>query len=178
MVEKHDDWDIKMMSPPIRWHINISGNIYRIFSNYLRGKKCKVYHDGRPIKIPDGIKEKYKDIYEEQFKKPFPQKYLLPDLMVICDPLIDKERWVDGAPTLLIEILSDSTADIDKTINKDIYKDIGVKEYWIVYTDKDLITVFDFISGKEIDVDEEDNSQFSPINFTDLIIDFNEIFEE
>ena len=179
MAERYDDWDIKMMSPARRRHIEVAGNIFRIFSSYLRGKTCKIYSDGRPIKISDEIKEKYKDRWEKDFKKPFPKKYFLPDLMIVCNPAIDKDRWVDGAPALIIEILSLGTLEIDKTIKRDIYKDIGVKEYWLVdCDDSDSITIIDFDSDKETELNEDDNPQFSSVNFPDLVIDFNEIFEE
>ena len=33
-----------MMSPPLRQHQEISGEIYLQIGTYLKGKKCKVYH--------------------------------------------------------------------------------------------------------------------------------------
>ena len=41
-----------------------------------------------------------------------------------------------------IEILSPSTAEKDVTIKFDLYEEVGVKEYWMVYPDLNLVDVF------------------------------------
>ena len=66
-----------------------------------------------------------------------------PDLL-----FVSKERLhiinddnVRGAPDLVIEILSPSTAGRDRTIKRVLYAKHGVKEYWLVDTDARNITV-------------------------------------
>ncbi len=44
----------------------------------------------------------------------------------------EKEKVVMGAPDLVVEILSKSTAPDDKGEKKDVYERFGVKEYWLV----------------------------------------------
>ncbi|MEK7254693.1 MAG: Uma2 family endonuclease [Bacteroidota bacterium] len=44
----------------------------------------------------------------------------------------EKEKIVMGAPDLVVEILSKSTAVDDKGDKKDTYERYGVKEYWLV----------------------------------------------
>jgi Uma2 family endonuclease len=60
---------------------------------------------------------------------------LQPDILYITEDriteIIEKER-VEGAPDLVIEILSPSTAYYDLRQKKDIYEKYGVKEYIIV----------------------------------------------
>ena len=48
---------------------------------------------------------------------------------------------VQGAPDLVVEILSPATAERDRTIKLDLYAQHGVKEYWIVDPDAKTITV-------------------------------------
>ena len=57
-----------------------------------------------------------------------------PDILFIRrDNLgIVKSDGVRGAPDLVIEILSPSTGYYDLKHKKDVYQQIGVKEYWIV----------------------------------------------
>jgi Uma2 family endonuclease len=57
-----------------------------------------------------------------------------PDLMFISNERlhIDTERAVRGAPDLVVEILSPSTAERDRTFKRALYARHGVKEYWLV----------------------------------------------
>lgn len=106
--------EIVAMSPSPRWnHMAVSGNIYKIFANYLSGKKCTPIQDGFDLYLDD----------ENQF---------VPDFMVVCDTDKIKPDGVHGAPDLVVEVLSPSTAKNDKGHKKDIYAKCGVKEYWIV----------------------------------------------
>jgi Uma2 family endonuclease len=62
------------------------------------------------------------------------QNAFQPDIIFISNEqkhLIDKDGFY-GAPALVIEILSPSTAKYDLEEKKDIYERYGVKEYWIV----------------------------------------------
>jgi Uma2 family endonuclease len=62
------------------------------------------------------------------------QNAFQPDIVFISDEqkhLIDKDGFY-GAPALVIEILSPSTAKYDLEEKKDVYERYGVKEYWIV----------------------------------------------
>lgn len=44
----------------------------------------------------------------------------------------DKQGWIQGAPDLLVEILSPGTARRDRVLKLDLYARSGVGEYWIV----------------------------------------------
>ncbi len=55
---------------------------------------------------------------------------------------------VEGAPDLLIEILSPSTADRDRHVKKALYAREGVAEYWIVDTAARTVEVFALAGGR------------------------------
>ncbi len=64
---------------------------------------------------------------------------------------VSKERWgiitknqVLGAPDLVVEILSPSTAHRDRGIKLDLYARRGVREYWIVDPVDDVVDVWRF----------------------------------
>ena len=106
--------EVVAMSPSPRWnHMAVSGNIYKIFANYLSGKKCTPIQDGFDLYLDD----------ENQF---------VPDFMVVCDTDKIKPDGVHGAPDLVVEVLSPSTAKNDKGYKMEAYARFGVKEYWIV----------------------------------------------
>lgn len=58
--------------------------------------------------------------------------HFIPDVMIVCDPDKVKKDGVYGAPDLVVEVLSPSTAKRDRGYKKDAYAKAGVKEYWIV----------------------------------------------
>ncbi len=61
-----------------------------------------------------------------------PSGVVQPDLVVVGDPAKKSLRGVEGAPDLVVEILSPSTASKDMTRKRWAYEDAGVPEYLIV----------------------------------------------
>jgi len=61
-----------------------------------------------------------------------PTTVVEPDLMVVCDPAKKSERGIEGAPDLVVEILSPSTASKDMNAKWWLYEAAGVPEYLIV----------------------------------------------
>lgn len=56
-----------------------------------------------------------------------------PDLVVVCDAAkLANGRYVDGAPDLVVEILSPQTAKKDRLTKRLVYQTAGVPEYWII----------------------------------------------
>ena len=66
-----------------------------------------------------------------------------PDLLFVSNERADiiTPANLQGAPDLVVEILSPSTAERDKTFKYALYAEHGVEEYWIVDTDAKTITV-------------------------------------
>ena len=90
---------------------------------------------------------------------------------------IIKEQCIKGAPDLVIEILSPSTAERDLSIKKKLYFKFGVKEYWIVDVEAKNVEVM--IMGDDnfetFRVFSEGSSLKSPL-LKDLNIDVRDIF--
>jgi Uma2 family endonuclease len=70
------------------------------------------------------------------------------DLVVVCDPLKKSKRGVEGAPDLVIEILSPSTAQKDWTHKRWAYEEAGVPEYLIVDPDERVAVLLRLGSGR------------------------------
>ncbi len=66
---------------------------------------------------------------------------VIPDIAVVCNPSVINDKGVWGAPDWIIEVVSASTRKIDyhKKLHK--YMDSGVREYWIVDIDRQMVTV-------------------------------------
>ena len=123
--------NVVMMSPASAEHVYTAGSIYNIFKNYLEGKNCIPFSDGLLVHLTD----------ENKF---------VPDMMVVCDRSKIKSDGVHGAPDLVVEVLSPSTAKDDRTRKKEIYEACGVPEYWLVSPTDKSIEVYLLESGKYI----------------------------
>ena len=69
-----------------------------------------------------------------------------PDLLFVSNERqgIITEKLMLGAPDLVVEILSPSTAHRDRGIKLDLYARCGVREYWIADPVEDVVDVWRF----------------------------------
>ncbi len=112
--------EIILLSSPSTFHQDISGNLFMIFKNYLKGKKCKVFYS--PFDV---------HFFKKDFKTP---DVMQPDLLIACDvedTVTEKGRYM-GTPSLVVEILSPGTRSRDMVDKLNIYMLSGVREFWIV----------------------------------------------
>ncbi|MBI4649280.1 MAG: Uma2 family endonuclease [Bacteroidia bacterium] len=67
-----------------------------------------------------------------------------PDILFISKERkhIIKEKFIEGAPDLVIEVVSQSTFQRDTIEKKHLYERFGVKEYWLVFPEENRIEVF------------------------------------
>jgi Uma2 family endonuclease len=67
-----------------------------------------------------------------------------PDAFVICSSraVIAKTKSVEGAPNIVIEVLSDGTRRRDEVMKRQLYERYGVDEYWIVDPTANRVTVY------------------------------------
>jgi len=106
-------------APSIR-HQRISRYLISLFARVFKGK-------GRePFEAPTDV------VFDEQ-------NVVQPELLVICDKHKITENNIQGAPDLIVEILSPSTALKDKREKRALYERFGVREYLIVYPAEELV---------------------------------------
>ncbi|MDE5940412.1 MAG: Uma2 family endonuclease [Lachnospiraceae bacterium] len=72
-----------------------------------------------------------------------------PDITLICDDEKLKKQGCYGAPDFVIEIVSPSNRKMDYVRKLALYKEAGVREYWIVDPKYERVTVYDLESGAE-----------------------------
>lgn len=61
-----------------------------------------------------------------------PHDVLQPDLVVVADPAQVSDRGIEGAPLMIVEVLSPATAQFDRTTKAQRYAALGVPHYWLV----------------------------------------------
>ena len=110
-----------MMSVPNIRHQSISGKMFYRLYGFLEGTRCSVFYAPFDVRIPLHD-EKDEDVIN----------VVQPDLTVYCNDLGTDEKGGIAAPDIVIEILSPSTAKMDRLRKFKLYEQAGVKEYWIV----------------------------------------------
>ena len=120
------------MSAPAVIHQKILGELYILF------RKCTDAHEGTCDLYLSPC-----DVRLDMDNKTMVQ----PDLLVICKSYdLDAKRF-EGAPDLVLEILSPSTRSKDMLLKLYKYQNAGVKEYWIVDPENEKVLVYDFREG-------------------------------
>ncbi|MCM1262702.1 MAG: Uma2 family endonuclease [Butyrivibrio sp.] len=74
--------------------------------------------------------------------------YVEPDISVICDLTKLDDKGCHGAPDWIIEIVSPNSRSMDYIKKMLKYETTGVREYWIVDSDKGQIMVYQFEKEK------------------------------
>ncbi|GLC89056.1 Uma2 family endonuclease [Lysinibacillus piscis] len=120
---------IMMSLRPTLNHNTIITNLALLMGNYLKGKKCRYFTDGVDVHFDEKNRE-------------------IPDSMIVCNPNIMKPNGIYGAPDLMVEVLSPSTARKDRGDKKELYEKHGVKEYWIIDPVAKSIEVYLLKEGK------------------------------
>ncbi len=104
-----------------------------------------------------------------------------PDLMFISKERADiiTPANVQGAPNLVVEVLSPSTAQRDWTQKRDLYAKYGVRELWLVAPDAKLVWVMALTDGEYAiaGVYKEGQTLSSP-TLAGLTIDLGYVFGE
>ena len=159
--------EIYLLSSPNVGHQEILGGLYLIFNEYFKGRKCKVFL------APFDVHFRKKDLKEPDVMQP--------DVLVACDVegnINIKGKYM-GTPTLVVEILSNSTRSKDMITKLDTYRLSGVEEYWVIDPKQEQILIYGFKSH-EIDklqaFGKEDIAQ--SLVFTGLSADVKDLFNE
>jgi len=129
---------IKLMTPaPSSRHQELSTNLVSICWNFLRNKKCKIYHAPSDVRFPKNRKSQDDTLV---------YTVLQPDLYIVCDLSKIDARGCLGPPDMIIEIISPKNSQRDTRDKFEIYQEHGVREYWIVSPNDETVTVF--VSGE------------------------------
>ena len=115
------------LAAPSLGHQRASGEVFRQLSNFLLGKPCQVFSAPCDVRLDaDGDDG---DVVQ-------------PDILVVCDSKkLEDGKSVVGAPDLIVEVLSPSTATHDLIRKLLLYQRSGVREYWVADIDSKLMYI-------------------------------------
>jgi len=117
------------MAPPLRIHQRIIHKMERCLGDYIdrNGGACEVYPAPFAVFIAKDDKN-----------------YVEPDISVICDKNKLSDRGCEGAPDLIIEVVSPSSRRMDYSTKNTLYSENGVREYWIIDPQKERVTAYHY----------------------------------
>ena len=124
---------------PSKKHQLVVGALYAQLDAAVEKARNK-HKDCLVFIAPTGVKISKKD------KK----NWLIPDIFMVCDKEKyndEEEKDIIGAPDLVIEVLSPSTAKNDTFVKFNKYWNIGVREYWIISIEDKEVYVYNFEKG-------------------------------
>ena len=130
------DGIVHMMAGASEWHQSMVGDLFLQLKLFLKDKSCKPYVAPFDVRFfpQDDLSDK---------------TVVQPDILVVCDKSKIQPKGINGAPDLIIEIMSDSSQAHDMITKKKLYEKAGVKEYWIV--GEKQIFRFNLENGKYIE---------------------------
>lgn len=148
-----------LMTPsPGTYHQRIVGRLYKYLSDYVEEKGL-----GELFIAPVDVV--FHDI-----------AVFVPDLVFVRkeNSSIIGDENIQGAPDLIIEVMSPSSASRDKEMKYKRYAYYGVKEFWIVDSEKKRVEIYELDQKKLMDVIPHKQKLNSPM-FPDLNVELAEI---
>lgn len=118
--------EIFVSPSPVTKHQRISRNLLALLHQHVRQHKL-----GEVFSAPTDVVLSSTNVVQ-------------PDLLFVSNARrnIITEKNIQGAPDLIIEILSETSAEQDRTTKKQIYARHGVKEYWLIDPDHETVEVY------------------------------------
>lgn len=111
-------------------------------------------------------------------------KIVIPDASINCNTRDRKNVSLTGIPRMIMEVISEATEHYDRNDKMEIYRKVGVSEYWIVDWRKKQIEIY-LNDGREDGttyfylyktVTEENKKELQLVMFPYLKTDFDELF--
>ena len=135
--------EIHAMRGGSRAHIRISLNMATLLRSKLRGGPCQVFINDFKVRLEVGGAE----------------LFYYPDVVVSCHPAAI-EKYFLRSPTLIVEVLSESTETIDRREKHTNYRQAPtLEEYVLVAQERREVTVFRRATGWQGEVFTDESAQ-------------------
>ena len=119
------------MAAPGERHQLVLGELFAQFHAYLKGKPCKVFPAPYDVRL----------FYRED---DCDDTVVQPDITVVCDEKKRGGEGCRGAPDLVVEILSPSNSASEMGRKFRLYRNAGVREYWVLSPEDKVLGTYRF----------------------------------
>jgi Uma2 family endonuclease len=133
------DGELCVTPAPGSRHQEIGGNLFAAIHAHVKGHGLgKVFPAPIDVILSDA---------------PEHTSIVQPDIVFVATDRLDRisARGIEGAPTLVVEVLSPTTAAIDRRRKRDLYARHGVPYYWLVDGETHAIEMYR-LSGRTYDL--------------------------
>jgi Uma2 family endonuclease len=174
----YKDWDLAFgerfelingvaygMAAPSVYHQSILGELFRQLANYLTDKPCKVFPAPFDVRL----------FYEEDESD---DTVVQPDISVVCNKDKLGKEGCHGAPDFVAEILSPSNTATEMQQKFDLYREAGVREYWVLSPDHKKLHAYHFKDGWIIPRTYRATDTATVEIFPELLISLEAVFSE
>jgi Uma2 family endonuclease len=118
------------MAAPSRVHQRISRIISGELYLFLKNQSCEFFSAPFDVRLP---------LPPHRIKGDKVSTVVQPDICVVCDLSKLDDRGCNGAPDLIVEILSPGNSGREMKEKYDLYESAGVQEYWVVQPSEPFI---------------------------------------
>jgi len=155
------DGELSVTPAPRTKHQSISSHLHRILANHVVANQLgDVYAAPTDVILA-------------------PTSVVQPDLIFIGNDRgrVVTERGVEGAPTLVFEILSPTTHRTDRETKAQLYAKYGVPHYWLIDPDQQVLEAYE-LSGDQYNLvtRAQDADRFTPSVFPGLSIQISDLW--
>lgn len=155
----------KMAPAPSSIHQETVTVLLSSLHQFLKTKSCKVYAAPFDVRLPAHTDDEAAHTVVQ------------PDICVICDLSKIDERGCNGAPDLVVEIISPGSVAKDLHEKYELYQDSGVKEYWVAQPLDKLLTIYRlkagrYVPGKQLTIGDKALSEA----LSGFELDLNDLF--
>jgi Uma2 family endonuclease len=159
------DGEAYSMPAPDAEHQRVLGNLYLVLGNFLKDKPCRVFPAPFAVRLSPRADKSDDTVFE-------------PDIVVVCDRSKIDKRGCNGAPDMVVEIVSPSTASYDKVRKFNHYQKAGIREYWIVEPESRTVLVCILGDGQYV-LKTYDDTGVAPVTvLPGCEIDLREVFAD
>ena len=110
------DGQVYAMSGTSKNHGRIAGNLFRRLSEHLRGHRCEPFINDIKVRI----------------RPPFGNLFYYPDVFVTCTADEDEDEYYVNQPTIIAEVISPSTEQIDRREKVQAYRQLASMQIYVI----------------------------------------------
>ena len=153
------DGELFAMVGASRTHNRLAVNLTARLSDHLEGGPCRVATSDMKVRPAIG------------------ERYYYPDLVVSCnDPADEANEYVETCPTIVVEVLSASTEQIDRREKRLAYRSIdSLREYVLVSQETREVSVYRR-DGADWLLEVSGASERTTLDSIDFVLDVDDLY--